>query len=370
VVSGNLQLLARDIAGNPRAEARVANALAGVARGSRLAAQLLAFGRRQALEPKVVNVTRFVQGMEDILRRAIGEGVEIETVFGGGLWNTFIDPGQIENALLNLAINARDAMVGGGRLTLSTANVSLDVPQRPEEPVAGDYIRVAVTDTGTGMTDEVLARAFEPFFTTKEVGKGSGLGLAQVFGFAKQSGGGVRIDTVAGEGTTVSVYLPRARDVAAAAAVAAIPAASAAPIAGRCILVVDDEDNVRQVTADTLRAIVRRYPQHRFVWVMGADNLAQFDRWQRWRDIARTMPIAVVARPGYDGDALAAPAMGWLRRFRRPARQARNWPEWSVPALVLLRFRPDPTSATQLRDVDPDWHLRHVEPMSPATTAI
>ena len=123
-------------------------------------------------------------------------------------------------------------------------------------------------------------------------------------------------------------------------------------------------------TADTLRAIVRRYPQHRFVWVMGADNLAQFDRWQRWRDIARTMPIAVVARPGYDGDALAAPAMGWLRRFRRPARQARNWPEWSVPALVLLRFRPDPTSATQLRDVDPDWHLRHVEPMSPATTAI
>ncbi len=123
-------------------------------------------------------------------------------------------------------------------------------------------------------------------------------------------------------------------------------------------------------TADTLRAIVRRYPRDRFVWMMGADNLAQFDRWRRWRDIARTMPIAVVARPGYDGDALAAPAMGWLRRYRRPVRQARNWPEWSVPALVLLRFRPDPTSATKLRDVDPDWHVRYADPISPATTAI
>jgi nicotinate-nucleotide adenylyltransferase len=111
-------------------------------------------------------------------------------------------------------------------------------------------------------------------------------------------------------------------------------------------------------TADTLSALVRRYPRARFIWIMGADNLAQFHEWQRWRTIARTMPIAVIARPGYDADALAAPAMGWLRRFRRPARQAMSWNEWSVPALVLLRFRPDPTSATRLRAADPAWHLR------------
>jgi nicotinate-nucleotide adenylyltransferase len=120
-------------------------------------------------------------------------------------------------------------------------------------------------------------------------------------------------------------------------------------------------------TADTLRRIRARYPKHRFVWIMGADNLLQFDQWQRWRDIARTMPIAVIARPGYDDDALAAPAMGWLRRFQRPARQASDWTKWSVPALVLLRFRPDPTSATRLRAADPAWHRRFVHPTSAST---
>lgn len=128
-------------------------------------------------------------------------------------------------------------------------------------------------------------------------------------------------------------------------------------------------------TLDTLRALSRRYPRTRFIWLMGADNLAQFHQWRRWRDIARTMPIAVVARPGYDDDALAAPAMGWLRRFQRPARQAKNWTQWSVPALVLLRFRPDPTSATAIRARDRDW-FRHLpspsplaDPISAATSA-
>ena len=119
-------------------------------------------------------------------------------------------------------------------------------------------------------------------------------------------------------------------------------------------------------TVDTLAALVRRYPRHRFIWVMGADNLQQFDRWRAWRRIARTVPIAVIARPGYDGIARAAPAMGWLRRFQRPASQAKNWTEWSVPALVLLRFRPDPTSATQLRAADPAWHRRYALPISAA----
>ncbi len=117
-------------------------------------------------------------------------------------------------------------------------------------------------------------------------------------------------------------------------------------------------------TVDTLAALVRRYPRHRFIWLMGADNLGQFHRWRDWRRIARTVPIAVIARPGYDAAALAAPATGWLRRFQRPARQAKNWTEWSVPALVLLRFRPDPTSATQLRAADPAWHRRYALPIS------
>ncbi|QNE31794.1 nicotinate-nucleotide adenylyltransferase [Sphingomonas sp. NBWT7] len=118
-------------------------------------------------------------------------------------------------------------------------------------------------------------------------------------------------------------------------------------------------------TVDTLAALVRRYPRHRFIWVMGADNLQQFDRWRAWRRIARTVPIAVIARPGYDGAARAAPAMGWLRRFQRPARQAKTWTTWSVPALVLLRFRPDPTSATQIRAADPGWHQRRGATISP-----
>ena len=148
------------------------------------------------------------------------------------------------------------------------------------------------------------------------------------------------------------------------------PAAGMAPFAARLasaramarrapIRASDFEAKARtRFTIDTLRAVTRRYPRDRFIWIMGADNLAQFHRWWRWRDIARTMPIAVVARPGYDGRALAAPAMGWLRRFRRPASQTMDWTEWSVPALVLLRFRPDPTSATRLRAADPDWY-RH-----------
>jgi len=158
------------------------------------------------------------------------------------------------------------------------------------------------------------------------------------------------------------------------------PRAGMAPLAARLaaaramarrapIRATDLEARLRtRYTVDTLRRIVRRYPRHRFIWIMGADNLAQFHQWRQWRTIARTMPIAVLTRPGYDADALAAPAMGWLRRYRRPARQATNWAEWSVPALVLLRFRPDRTSATQLRAVDPDWHVRFADPISVTTT--
>ena len=251
VVSGNLQLLAKDIAGNDRAERRVANAMAGVSRGSKLASQLLAFGRRQALEPKVVNATRFVRGMDDMLRRAIGEGIEIETIFGGGLWNSFIDPVQIENALLNLAINARDAMAGSGRLTIELGNAHLDddYARTHDEVTPGQYVMLAVSDTGTGMGRDIIERAFDPFFSTKGEGKGSGLGLSMVYGFVKQSGGHVKIYSEIGEGTTIRLYLPRAmesEDVEVAV--------DAGPITGgtETVLVVEDDGEVRATVVEML----------------------------------------------------------------------------------------------------------------------
>ena len=221
-------------------------------RGATLTAQLLAFSRRQRLEAKVVDLNGTVAGLSDLLGSTLGRSIAVETRLADPVWPALVDPTQIELIILNLAINARDAMPGGGTLTVSTTNVTRGVPQRPEEPPPGDYVCVAVADTGSGMSDAVLARAFEPFFTTKEVGKGSGLGLAQVFGFAKQSGGGVRIDSEEGAGTVVSVFLPRAADIAPAVADSATPVA-AASIAGRTVLVLDDEDRVRAVAAETLR---------------------------------------------------------------------------------------------------------------------
>jgi signal transduction histidine kinase/CheY-like chemotaxis protein len=211
VISGNLQLLATDVSGNARAERRVANAMAGVDRGSRLAAQLLAFGRRQPLAPKVVNIGRFVREMDDLLRRSLGEAIEVETVIAGGLWNTQVDVGNVENALLNLAINARDAMGGQGRLTIEAGNTLLDeVYARAHGDLKpGQYVMLAVTDTGTGIAPDVLAQVFEPFFTTKPEGQGTGLGLSMVYGFVKQSGGHVKIYSEPGHGTTVKIYLPR-----------------------------------------------------------------------------------------------------------------------------------------------------------------
>ena len=251
VVGGNLQLLATDIAGNERAEKRVTNAMAGVSRGAKLAAQLLAFGRRQALEPKVVNVTRFVQGMDDMLRRAIGEAIEIETVFGGGLWNTFIDPAQIENALLNLAINARDAMEGRGKLTIELSNAHLDdaYARSHEEVTPGQYVMLAVTDTGSGMTPEIIAKVFEPFFSTKAEGKGSGLGLSMVYGFVKQSGGHVKIYSEVGEGTTIRLYLPRATEAEDLEVMSDL-----GPITGgtETVLVVEDDEEVRATVVEML----------------------------------------------------------------------------------------------------------------------
>ena len=211
VISGNLQLLTADVSGNPRAERRVANAMAGVTRGARLAAQLLAFGRRQPLAPKVVNIGRFVRDMDELLRRALGEAIEVETVIAGGLWNTLIDPTNVENALLNLAINARDAMDGQGKLTIEAGNALLDDAYAAAhgDLRPGQYVMLAVTDTGGGIPAAILPHVFEPFFTTKPEGQGTGLGLSMVYGFVKQSGGHVKIYSEPGHGTTVRIYLPR-----------------------------------------------------------------------------------------------------------------------------------------------------------------
>ncbi|MFC3075098.1 PAS domain S-box protein [Shinella pollutisoli] len=251
VISGNLQLLGKDVAGNLRAETRIANALAGVSRGSKLANQLLAFGRRQALEPRVINIGRFIVNLEDLLRRTIGESVEIETICSGGLWNTFVDPSRIENALLNLAINARDAMNGVGKLTIEASNAYIDDIYAHRHPGVGpgQYVVLAVTDTGEGMTPEVMARAFDPFFSTKPVGKGSGLGLSMVYGFVKQSGGHIKIYSEPGEGTTVRIYLPRSVEEEDRLA-----ETDFGPVTGgtETILVAEDDDEVRSTVVEML----------------------------------------------------------------------------------------------------------------------
>ncbi len=251
VVGGNLQLLRGDLPPGSRALRRVTNALAGVSKGAALAAQLLAFGRRQPLEPKVVALGKCIEGMDDLLRRALGETVELRTTVESGLWNTLVDPGQIENAVLNLALNARDAMPLGGRLTIEAVNATLDAEyaRRHADVVPGDYVMVGVTDTGAGMTPEVLERVFEPFFTTKAEGKGTGLGLSMVYGLVKQSDGHVKIYSEAGEGTTVKLYLPRCT----APETAPAPTETLDVEGGReTILVVEDDPAVRDIALELL----------------------------------------------------------------------------------------------------------------------
>ncbi|SFB57096.1 GAF sensor hybrid histidine kinase [Rhizobium sp. NFR07] len=251
VIGGNLQLLSKDLLGHEKAQRRLENALAGVSRGSKLASQLLAFGRRQPLEPKVVNLGRLIRGLDDMLRRALGEAIEIETIVSGGLWNTLIDPGQAENALLNLAINARDAMEGHGKLTIEAGNASLDdaYAARHSDVTPGQYVMLAVTDTGSGMSPEVMEQAFEPFFTTKPTGKGTGLGLSMVWGLVKQSGGHIKIYSEPGEGTTIRIYLPRSKQVEDLAV-----EIDNGPVVGgtETILVVEDDEAVRTTVIEML----------------------------------------------------------------------------------------------------------------------
>ncbi len=252
VIGGNLQLLARDVAGDERAGKRVANALSGVNRGAKLASQLLAFGRRQALEPRVVNLGKFLGGMDDLLHRSLGDAVEIEVASSGGLWNTHVDPSQFENAVLNLAINARDAMQGTGKLTIEVGNAFLerDYTDRHDDVEPGQYVMVAVSDTGSGMSPETMEKVFEPFYSTKPEGQGTGLGLSMVYGFVKQSGGHVKLYSELGHGTTVKIYLPRSR-----ASEDRKVEIYDGPIVGgsETVLVVEDDNEVRDTAVEILR---------------------------------------------------------------------------------------------------------------------
>jgi len=240
-----------------KVQSRLQNIQEAGERGAKLTSQLLAFSRRQRLQPVAVNLNGTVHGMIELLQRTLGGSIWIETDTCDELWSALVDPTQTEMIILNLAINARDAMPKGGTLRLGTYNETVTAAaQRPEDPDPGDYVVLSIQDSGSGMTEAVLAKAFEPFFTTKEVGKGSGLGLAQVFGFAKQSGGGVSIVTSPGYGTTVRVYLPgiRAIDTAAEASTArSVP--SVLEGSRKTVLLVDDDHSVREVTAHIVESI-------------------------------------------------------------------------------------------------------------------
>jgi signal transduction histidine kinase/DNA-binding response OmpR family regulator len=253
IISANLDLAvaAAPIVADARLRERLQNAILAVGRGSRLTGQLLAFARRQALEPKSIDLGRIIRDMSDMLRRTLGENVQVETIFAGGLWNTLVDPNQVENTILNLAINARDAMPSGGKLTLEVGNAYLDdaYAAAHHEVTPGQYVMLAVSDTGTGMTPEVMSRVFEPFFTTKPEGKGTGLGLAQAFGFTKQTGGHIKIYSELGHGTTIKLYLPRTRRETDA-----LDASAGLPVEGGSerVLVVEDDEGVRAAVVDML----------------------------------------------------------------------------------------------------------------------
>jgi signal transduction histidine kinase len=257
VVLGNIVFMERglrDAGIDGKLAQRLVYMRSAAERGAKLTDQLLAFSRRQRLEPKALDLSETVGGMRDLLQSTMGGSIRIDTRQDSDLWSALVDPTQLELAVLNLAINARDAMELGGSLAVTTANVRVGAPQSPEEPPAGDYVSVCVSDNGSGMSDEVRRKVFEPFFTTKEVGKGSGLGLSQVLGFAKQSGGGVRIQSRPGTGTSVFIYLPRTRLQPTAEKAARSDTMARHP-GGARILLVDDDNGVREVTAEMLRGL-------------------------------------------------------------------------------------------------------------------
>jgi len=257
VIIGNLDTIKRNL---PEESARLQraakHAMNGAQRAATLTQRLLAFSRRQPLDPKPLDVNALVNGLSEMVHRTLSETISVETVLGAGVWRVEVDPAELEAAIINLAVNARDAMPNGGRLTIETSNAHIDEAYvaAHSEVVPGQYVAIAVTDTGVGMEPKTIAQAFEPFFTTKAVGKGTGLGLSQVYGFVKQSGGHVKIYSELGQGTTVKLYLPRiAADGLRAEDSDLLPSPEGAQ--EETILVLEDDEDVRAYSVDTLREL-------------------------------------------------------------------------------------------------------------------
>ncbi|MBI1180558.1 MAG: response regulator [Alphaproteobacteria bacterium] len=311
VIIGGLSLTKRHLArGDAEVGKYIDSAMQGAESAANLTRRLLAFSRQQALSPQAVDCNRLINGMSDIFLHTIPEHIEIETVLAGGLWRTWIDMPGLENAILNLVVNGRDAMPGGGKLTIETCNAYLDADYAAEnaEATAGQYVMIAITDTGTGIPPDVLDKVFEPFFTTKEPGQGTGLGLSQVHGFIKQSGGHVRIHSEAGYGTTVKLYLPRL-DRPVSKEPPEVRRSAAAPLAHghEKVLVVEDEEAVRHGTVAMLEELG-------YVVVEASGGAEALEALDREPDVA--LLITDVVMPGMNGRQLAAEATRRLPGLR------------------------------------------------------
>jgi PAS domain S-box-containing protein len=301
VIIGNAELLLERVVADREARSLIEMILAAANSGAELTARLLAFARRQTLRPQPVDINRLLAGMDGLLRRTLGGHIDFERVGGGGLWPAQVDASQLENAILNLCLNARDAMPDSGRLTVETANSRLDdeyaLGHQGVGP--GQYVMIAVSDTGQGMTPEVAARAFDPFFTTKEVGKGSGLGLSMVYGFAKQSGGHVKVYSEVGQGTTVRMYLPRAFEPASR-----LVRTEPSPVlveGSESVLVVEDDQLVRVHLMGQLRHL-----GYRVLGASDAETALEHLRGSRHIDLLLT---DVVMPGGMNGQQLANKAL-------------------------------------------------------------
>ncbi|MBM3578015.1 MAG: response regulator [Alphaproteobacteria bacterium] len=310
VIVSSLHLLRRKLAGSDGEYVKlIDSAMDGADRAAAMVRRLLAFSRRQPLSPRPLDANKFVASVSDMVRRALGEKIELETVLAGGLWTTKIDQHELESAIVNLAVNARDAMPNGGKLTIETANCYLDDAYAAENQdlKPGQYVMIAVTDTGQGMSSEVISQAFDPFFTTKPSGKGTGLGLSQVHGFVKQSGGHVKIYSESGRGTCIKLYLPRFNlvDAPPAAISATAPKPLDLPLGTpeEVVLLVEDDDTARRVTAQGVRELGYT--------VLEAENgRAAIDIIRQRADIA--LLLTDVVMPDMDGARLAREAV-----FRR-----------------------------------------------------
>jgi len=303
VISGNLEIAESSLQswGDATRELLtrvIANAADGAHRAAILTQRLLAFARRQPLDPRLTDVNQLLAGMSDFFRRTVGENIDLEVVGGAGLWQVEVDPAEMEASILNLVVNAKDAMAGKGKLTIETSNAFIDESysqQNADMPV-GQYVQLAVTDNGSGMSRDVQEKAFDPFFTSKQPGQGTGLGLSQVYGFVKQSGGHVKIYSEVGEGTTIKIYLPRSDAAPGADRESNLPAVVGSP-GSETILVVEDEADVRSYLVETLQVLnyrVREAPD-------GVTALAQFDSDPFRIDLLLTD----IVMPGINGRQLA-----------------------------------------------------------------